>query len=194
MRSPAIVSSLLGLSLVACQPAAPAEDPRLDELSEQLAEANAQLQHVNERLGAIEAKLDAVAAAGSRPAPGPAPRSAPDPELAAAIDCEGDQCTLKRELLDTTLANPAQLGRSMRVVPAVRDGQTEGYKLYGIRSNTAPKLLGFENGDLVTSINGTKLDSLDTTMGVYADLREASKIEFGYERRGEAKTLTIVIE
>ena len=104
-----------------------------------------------------------------------------------AIVCDADfkSCTVEKAFVEKLLANPAQLTRQARIVPAVRDGETKGYKFYGIRPGSLPKLLGMKNGDLLTSVNGHQLESLDQAMDLYNKLRRASHLSVTIERQGE---------
>jgi type II secretion system protein C len=106
---------------------------------------------------------------------------------AEAISCDADftSCTVDKAFVEKLLANPAQLTRQARIVPAVRDGETKGYKFYGIRPGSLPKLLGMKNGDLLTSVNGHQLESLDQAMDLYTKLRRASHLSITLERQGE---------
>lgn len=104
-----------------------------------------------------------------------------------AISCDSDftSCTVDKKFVEKLLANPAQLTKQARIVPAVRDGETKGYKFYGIRPGSLPKLLGMKNGDLLTSVNGHQLESLDQAMELYTKLRRASHLSVTIERKGE---------
>jgi general secretion pathway protein C len=104
-----------------------------------------------------------------------------------SIVCDADfkSCTIDKAFVEKLLANPAQLTRQARIVPAVRDGETKGYKFYGIRPGSLPKLLGMNNGDLLTSVNGHQLESLDQAMDLYNKLRRASHLSITIERQGE---------
>jgi general secretion pathway protein C len=106
---------------------------------------------------------------------------------AEAINCDANftSCTVERAFVEKLLANPAQLTRQARIVPAVRDGETKGYKFYGIRPGSLPKLLGMKNGDLLTSVNGHQLESLDQAMDLYNKLRRASHLSVTIERKGK---------
>ena len=72
-----------------------------------------------------------------------------------AIECE--YSTIDRALIEEALNDTATLARQARVIPYVRDGVVEGYKLYGLRETSLPALVGFKNGDLVTEVNGQPL-------------------------------------
>ena len=115
------------------------------------------------------------------------------PGAAEAIRCEHLSCQVERRFLDAVLANPAALTRQARVVPTVRDGESRGFKLYGIRPGTLPKLLGFKNGDLIRSVNGVPISSLDKVMELYSSLRGVDHLELEVERRDATATFTIDI-
>jgi general secretion pathway protein C len=102
-----------------------------------------------------------------------------------AIDCKGDTCTVDREFVEGILNNPGLLAKQARVVPAIKDGETRGFKFYGIRPGSLPKLLGLKNGDLLTNVNGNDLTSLDQAMGLYTKLRRASHLSVTLERKGK---------
>jgi general secretion pathway protein C len=111
-----------------------------------------------------------------------------------AIKCDGDTCTVDRKFVEGLMANPAQLTKQARIVPSQKDGETQGYKLYGIRRDTLPKLLGFKNGDMLKSVNGEELTSMDKAMGLYTKLRQASNLSIEVERKGATVTKEIIIQ
>lgn len=111
-----------------------------------------------------------------------------------AIDCPNKNlCTVERAFVDKVVGNPAMLAKQARVVPSRKDGKTRGYKLYGIRRGTLPKLLGLKNGDMITEINGESLTSIDKVMSLYTKLRRASRLEVEIVRRGKSMTKEIQI-
>lgn len=201
---PRHIALIIGLSLTACTQAGAANDGKLGELSQQLSEANAKLGEVETRLGAIEEKLAAAEAERAailekvdrrRGPPPPPPGPGIDPEkLEAGISCNADRCTLERKLIDDILNTPQALVRQARVVPAMKDGETKGFKLYGLRPGSMLKKLSFENGDMITSVNGKGLASPEAAMETFTELKDTKKLEVAYERRGESKTLTIEIK
>lgn len=48
------------------------------------------------------------------------------------ITCAADRCTVPRKTFEALLADPAELVKQARVVPYLQDGQTRGFKLFGI--------------------------------------------------------------
>lgn len=111
-----------------------------------------------------------------------------------AVNCKGNTCTVDKRFRDKILANPALLAKQARVIPAIRDGETRGFKFYGIRSGSLPKLFGLKNGDMVTSINGTEMRSYDEVLGLYNRLRRSNHITVGIERNGKKMTKEVNFE
>ncbi len=112
-----------------------------------------------------------------------------------AIKCDSENsCTVDRAWLEGVLSNPASLAKQARVMPSVKDGETRGFKFYGIRPGSLPKLLNIKNGDLITSVNGTELKSMDGAMSLYAKLRRASNLSITIERKGETITKEVTIQ
>jgi general secretion pathway protein C len=78
-----------------------------------------------------------------------------------------------------------------RVVPAFRDGQPLGFKLFSIRPDSFPAHAGMRNGDLVTGINGMHIRTPEEMLTAYEKLRCASRIIFTVVRDGEELTLEL---
>lgn len=130
--------------------------------------------------------------AGSVVNPREAPREIPG--SADAIECPSEHhCIVQRAFVDSLLEDAGQLSGQARVVPSIKDGETHGFKLYGIRDGSLPKLLGLKNGDLLTAINDTELTSIDACMSVYTKMRRTDEVELTLERKGETITKRIEI-
>lgn len=197
---------------------AEARDQALRAATDELAAARAafeadraamqqELAALRKAVESVDGKLDALAAERPRPPstrspvdlsgagiPPPVPVSELEASIAAAVRCESEvRCTIEQSFVDTLLANPTSLARQARIVPAVRDGATLGFKLYALRRGSLPKALGFENGDLVRSINGHAFSSMEHAIEAYAKLRHEKTFTVELERRGAPVTLTLEI-
>lgn len=125
--------------------------------------------------------------------PKPDDRSIPGAE--EAINCPTeDTCTVERAFVEQLMANPALLAKQARIVPKQQDDEVIGYKLYGIRRGSLPKLLGLKNGDMITAVNGEELKSMDKAMALYTKLRRASNLTVSIERKGKNVTKEIQIQ
>jgi type II secretion system protein C len=125
--------------------------------------------------------------------PKPDDRTIPGAE--EAINCPTeDTCTVERAFVEQLMANPAMLAKQARIVPKQKDDEILGYKLYGIRRGSLPKLLGLKNGDMLTAVNGEELKSMDKAMALYTKLRRASNLTVSIERKGKTITKEIQIQ
>lgn len=145
-------------------------------------------------------QLDAGAAPVAPPTPGPVettPVVAQD-ETSQQI-AEGTRkiddthFEASRALVDQILANPAAFIKKLRIVPSVKDGKTEGFKLYGLTATSLPAKLGLATGDLLQTINGLPLTSIENGLNAYGKLRDASTLELEVQRRGKPLTIQVSI-
>jgi general secretion pathway protein C len=91
---------------------------------------------------------------------------------------------IQRSALNRVLANTTMLARSARIVPSVRNGKPNGFKLYAIRPGSLYSLLGMFNGDTINAINGHPITTPDKALEVYTKLRSASHVTISFTRRG----------
>jgi len=207
---------LLAVPLACDRPDEAAQAQALQAATEELAAARTafeadraamkeELAALRESVDAVNAKLELLAAL--RPARSvetaelpllpplgePTPRiEFDDAALAAAVRCESEtRCTIDHAFLETLRINPGSLARQARIVPKQTDGTIEGFKLYGIRPGSVFKAVGIKNGDLVRSVNGMALGSMEKLLEVFAKLRHATTYTFELDRRGTPLTLTI---
>ena len=101
---------------------------------------------------------------------------------------------VERAFVEQLLANPALLAKQARIVPKQKDDEVLGYKLYGIRRGSLPKLLGLKNGDMITAVNGEELKGMDKAMALYTKLRRASNLSISIERKGQTVNKEIQIQ
>lgn len=143
-----------------------------------------------------------VLAGATAPVASAAPVAAAEPsagegsgdELQTAIDngvkkINDNTYEIDRSLVDRVLANPMGVAKGARLVPAVKNGKPDGFKLYAIRPNSVYAKLGLQNGDTLQSINNFELTSVDKALEVYTKLREASSLEVDILRRGKQEKL-----
>lgn len=113
---------------------------------------------------------------------GVGPRSAPDLTLYITHLGPG-RYRIKRKGLNLVLGNTTLLARSGRLVPSVRNGRPNGFKLYAIRPGSVYALLGLRNGDTITSVNGNAITTPSKALEIYTKLRNANKLTIQFIRR-----------
>jgi general secretion pathway protein C len=120
-------------------------------------------------------------------------------ELQASIDTgikklDDNNYEVDKALIEKVLLNPMAFAKGARVVPSMKNGKPDGFKLYAIRPNSAFAKLGLSNGDTLQSINGFELTSADKALEVYTKLREATSLEIDVTRRGKPVTMKYTIK
>ena len=93
---------------------------------------------------------------------------------------------LPRGEIDRTLSNLNDVAMQARIVPAFKDGQAQGFKLFSIRPDSIYTKIGIQNGDVIKRINGYDLNSPEKALEIYSKLKEASRIDIEVERNGAA--------
>jgi general secretion pathway protein C len=101
---------------------------------------------------------------------------------------------IDKALVEKVLSNPMAVAKGARVVPAIKDGKPQGFKLYAIKPDSVYAKLGLTNGDTIDSINGFELTSAEKALEVYTKLREATSLQMDVTRRGKPVELKYTIK
>lgn len=130
--------------------------------------------------------------------PDPADTSTLDDEMQKVIDrgitkVDDTHYKVSAEMIDKITQNPMAVAKGARVVPAMKDGKAQGFKLYAIRPNSVWAKLGISNGDTLAAINGLELTSAEKGLEVYTKIREAKVLVVDMIRRGKPLTITYTI-
>lgn len=138
------------------------------------------------------------------PRPAATPANKPQPTAGKTVAIEGAEqaincssehtCTVDRKFVESLLADPRKLMTQARMMPITRDGETAGFRVSRVRKGSLATLIGLENGDVVSEINGQKLGTIDDAMAMYAKLRRANHLSVVVERGGAVVTKEISIK
>jgi general secretion pathway protein C len=113
----------------------------------------------------------------------------PAPPVPSSLDI-----TVDRAVLDRMVADPMDAGRSARIVPSIKNGVADGFKLYAIRPTSPIASLGLQNGDTIHSVNGLDLSSPDAALEVYQRVKDADHLDVAITRRGVDLTIHYTIK
>jgi general secretion pathway protein C len=110
-------------------------------------------------------------------------------ELQKGIKKTGEnQYEVQRGTVDSLLGNMSALSRAARIVPELKDGRAAGFRLFSVRPDGPFALIGLQNGDVISTINGLEMNSPDQALMVYTKLKSASHLSVGLERNGQKIT------
>jgi hypothetical protein len=177
------------LVLVGCREAAEAVDVDVDEVEkvarrtgDRVAEG---LETARDKVVEAGGELRDAAERSSEPAPvEPDTADSLTREAASAIACPSPgECTITHDYLARLRANPGFVARQARAVPHRPNGSPSGLVISALES--LPMQLGFEDGDIIRTINGLLVDSLTSAPQLYVQLESARRFVVVYERDGE---------
>jgi general secretion pathway protein C len=85
----------------------------------------------------------------------------------------------------------AQMMSKVRVMPYMKDGKPEGFRVSQIKEDSLFKSMGFQNGDVIRSINGQAILSAEDMMKAYNSLKDNSSFSITILRNNQPKTLNL---
>jgi type II secretory pathway component PulC len=124
-------------------------------------------------------------------APRPNPFTAPRDPLVGTIErIDALTYEVPRSTIDQMLANPDVYAKTARIVPSMRGGQPDGFRIYAIRPDSIWFAIGLANGDTIRSVNGNELAAPGND--AYDAVKHAKELRLDIVRRGGGEE-TIVI-
>ncbi len=115
------------------------------------------------------------------------------PTTTTHIDQRADDETteLAASYRDQLYENPQSLASLVRISAVRSNGELQGYRVMPGKETAQFRALGFEPGDLVTSVNGIALNNPSNTMQLYQTMRTAREAVFELERQGQPVQVSV---
>lgn len=102
--------------------------------------------------------------------------------------------TVSRQLVDQVLANPEQLYRDVRLMPAMVDGRMTGFRAHWVKDGSLISTLGLKAGDTITKVNGLPLDNLQRVISLMQVLTTTGRFEVELVRNGQRVVESVQVE
>lgn len=99
-----------------------------------------------------------------------------------------------RTLVEETLKNPAILLGQVQMLPAFANGKWAGLRANYVKEGSVVSTLGLQKNDVLRSVNGKPIDSVQSALAVLQVLGTATDIEVELERGGQSVTRRLRIE
>jgi general secretion pathway protein C len=93
-----------------------------------------------------------------------------------------------RAMLDEQLEDLDNLVRQARVIPHYKRGKPSGFKVVGIRSNSLFRHLGLKTGDVLKSVGGEELTSINKAFSLFEKLKTSDNLSLDFERQGKVNS------
>lgn len=79
-----------------------------------------------------------------------------------------------------------------RIQPQMdKNGGLDGIKVFGVRTGGLAGRLGLQNSDVLQAVNGQKIESANTLLGMYAQLDTLNTVQIEGMRRGKPLNITL---
>jgi general secretion pathway protein C len=111
----------------------------------------------------------------------------------AGIGGNGGAPATLREYRDMVVSDPQSAGNLVQINPKSADGRFIGYELQPGQDAALLSRMGLAPGDIVTSVNGVKLDSPAKALSLLRGLSSMEEIRLDIERSGVPQSLIVNI-
>jgi general secretion pathway protein C len=123
------------------------------------------------------------------------PTDALDPSLATGIERVGPgSYRVERRVVDRVLDDQSEVMRGGMMRPEKEGDRVVGIRLFGVRPDRLFGVLGLEDGDVLSTINGFPFSSPERMLDAYARLRGAAELEVDFTRGGRPMRNTYSVQ
>jgi type II secretion system protein C len=105
----------------------------------------------------------------------------------SGIKNDGDTFKIKKSYRDEMLGNISSLLTQARAVPMKQPDGTYHFRMVEIIPDSTYTKLGMQNGDIITSISGKKIESINEVMNYLGKLKTDDHFELRVKRNGVEK-------
>jgi len=132
---------------------------------------------------------------GSAPAPATTPLPPAEEDSRPAVDPETPPRKMARADVDRRLS--LEMNRILAetaLAPVMDDGRVVGVRLSKVAAGSLLTEAGLRPGDVLTELNGTKIDGLATLMGLYTRLQSATELDAVVMRGDRPISLRVTLQ
>lgn len=119
---------------------------------------------------------------------------APTSEGGGSIGAVANEYLVEESELNKALENLPLLLTQARAIPYYKNGQPVGLRMFAIKNGSLYSKLGFQNGDILKSINNNELTELSEAMKLFETLKQEREITVTLERGQESKEFRYKIQ
>jgi type II secretion system protein C len=109
------------------------------------------------------------------------------------IIVSSEERIVNRNAITKKIADPNAAYLQAVVIPYVDTGKVIGFKVTEIKDKALAHKAGIEKGDIITSVNNQRLDSLNKALKIYHNIRNQERIVMEIKRGNEIKILVYYV-
>lgn len=98
--------------------------------------------------------------------------------------------SLRRSMINDAMQDVSKLMTEIKISPHVgEDGQPSGLAVSNIKPNSIFRRMGLRNGDVLKSVDGQDIRSVDDALKLYESMKAADNISVQIQRRGRDRNI-----
>ncbi len=97
--------------------------------------------------------------------------------------------TLRRSQIQSAMENVSDLMSQVKIRPHFENGQPDGLTLSSLKPRSIFRKMGLRNGDIITGIDGSPIQTVDDALKFYENLTSSSNVALQLKRRGREKAI-----
>lgn len=98
--------------------------------------------------------------------------------------------SLRRNMINEAMQDVSKLMTEIKIIPHTgQDGQPAGLAVSNIKPNSIFRRMGLRNGDVLKSVDGRNIQSVDDALRLYENLKSTNSVSVMIERRGRDRTI-----
>ena len=126
------------------------------------------------------------------PVSGTSPALAPTPRL--PVSARPREIAVKSEHIAEAMENIGDLMNQATFRPHIENGQPAGISITRIKPNAIFRRLRLRNGDIITGVNGSPIESVEDAVRAFETISDTPSIQLDIKRRGRDQSLEYRIE
>ncbi|MEJ2156298.1 MAG: type II secretion system protein GspC [Desulfobacteraceae bacterium] len=98
--------------------------------------------------------------------------------------------SLRRSMINDAMQDVSKLMTEIKISPHIgEDGQPSGLAVSNIKPNSIFRRMGLRNGDVLRSVDGQDIRSVDDALKLYESMKSANRISVQIQRRGRDRNI-----
>lgn len=98
--------------------------------------------------------------------------------------------SLRRNMINEAMQDVSKLMTEIKITPHVgEDGQPAGLAVSNIKPNSIFRRMGLRNGDVLKSVDGQNIQSVDDALRLYENLKSTNSVSVMIQRRGRDRSI-----
>ena len=138
--------------------------------------------------GKTRTKIMTPVAAAAAPPPPLTPLAAPQTGGSMAAQTGAGNFIIDQRMLNSALDNIGQAMTDARLLPSMKDGKVEGFRVSEVKPQGVFGTVGIRNGDVLLRMNDFPIDSPEKAIQSFASLKGQSRIRLDLIRDGQPTT------